>query len=80
MYTGELPILNILAGLLLLFPGWYITSVALVIKAFGKRVHEDPIVGGNGAYVVKYCGEFYRYEDIAQFEAEAWWQESDNED
>ena len=69
-----------LAGFLLLFPGWYIVQVAFVIRCLGKKVHEDPIVGGSGAYVVQYGGEFYRYEDIAQFEDDAWWAESDNDD
>ena len=62
--TGDLPLLSILAGLLLLFPGWYIITVAIVLKCLGKRVREDPM-GCNGAFVVKYGEEYYRYEDIA---------------
>ena len=77
---GDLPLLSILAGLLLLFPGWYIVTVAVVLKCLGKQVSEDPAVECNGAFVVKYGEEYYRYEDIAQFEDDKWWQETENED
>ena len=76
---NQIPLMKILAALLLFLPGWYIFYCFLIICCLGKKVFEDPVSGGSGAQIVKYRGQTYRYEDIAHFENEQYWYDSDTE-
>ena len=75
-----MPLLRFAAGILLLMPGWYVCYITCVMWFLGERVYEDPYAGGSGAFIVKYCDQHYRYEDIAHFQSESWWRDEDHED